>query len=352
MPGAGRPLKVLIRADASLEIGSGHVMRCLTLAGLLREEGAEVVFACRDLPGAMDGYLRAAGYRVILLPGHQADAVATGEALRSAFPDGADWLVVDHYGLDIAWERQLRPQARRLMVIDDLADRRHDCDLLLDQNYYADGDTRYAGLLPVECVTFLGPKYVLLRAEFVTTRQALRPRDGRIRRILLFFGGGDPANLTGQVLSYLQGIVGAEVAIDVVAGGANPHRPAIGALCDRIPGARFHSQVSNMAELMNNADLAIGAGGATTWERCVLGLPTLTFVLADNQLRTTQDLAAIGVIRYLGWGETASAELLREHIEYLQRSPDVMQGHVRKCLEIMSDWSGGRTIADAMLGDI
>ncbi|TLM66170.1 MAG: UDP-2,4-diacetamido-2,4,6-trideoxy-beta-L-altropyranose hydrolase [Deltaproteobacteria bacterium] len=352
MPGPRGNAKVLIRADASLEIGSGHVMRCLTLAGLLREEGAGVVFACRDLPGGMGDYLRAGGYDVALLPGRESDAAETAAALRTFFPDGADWAVVDHYGLDAAWERQLRPHARRLMAIDDLADRRHDCDLLLDQNYYADGATRYAGLLPPACVTYLGPQYVLLREEFASARQRLRLRDGRIRRILLFFGGGDPGNLTGRMLAYLQGFVPPEVALDVVVGGANPHKPEIAALCERIPGARFHCQVSNMAELMNNADLAIGAGGATTWERCVLGLPALTFVLADNQLRTTQDLAAIGVVRYLGWGEEATAELLREHVEYLLRNPGVMQGYARKCLDIMSGWTGGRTIAGAMLGAI
>lgn len=344
--------KVLIRVDASLEIGSGHIMRCLTLSRILREQGASVVFACRDLPGGMSDYLRVNGYDVALLTGKENDAVKTAAALRNIFPDGADWVVVDHYGLDIAWERQLRPHTRRLMAIDDLADRRHDCDLLLDQNYYANCDARYAGLVPDACVTFLGPKYVLLRDEFAAERQKLRQRDGQIRRILIFFGGSDPGNLTYRILSYLQGFLGPEIAIDVVVGSINPYKSTIEGLCNRTLNARFHCQVSNMAELMNNADLAIGAGGATTWERCALCLPTLTFVLAENQLKTTQDLAAIGVVRYLGWGDQATKELVREHVEHLMHNPDMMQGYAQKCLAIMNGWTGGKMIADAMLGTI
>lgn len=331
-PGFVCSQKVLVRADASLEIGSGHVMRCLTLAGQLREHGAEVVFVCRDLPGGMSEYLRAAGYGVILLPGHETDASATSAALRTAFPGGADWLIVDHYGLDIAWEQQLRPHARKLMVIDDLADRRHDCDLLLDQNYYRDLEHRYDGLVPPHCRKLLGPAYLLLREEFKIARKRLRQRDGSVRNVLVFFGGSDPANETRKAVEAFGQLNLPEVAVQVVVGAANPNREVLEKMCGELSKMTFHCQVSNMAEMITRADLGIGAGGSSMWERCFLGLPTITVVFADNQQRTTEDVAATGAIKYLGWSD--------------QLSPG---GYARTIAELVEDSESVRRIGAAAL---
>lgn len=303
-------MKILIRTDASVEIGSGHLMRCLTLAEQLRAGGAEVAFVCRELPGAMFDLLQARGYRFARLPAEetgkvpqQLDAGETVEAAGQLFPGGADWLVVDHYGLDAIWERLLRPYTHRLMVIDDLANRGHDCDLLLDQNYYRNQDLRYQGLVPEQCEMLLGPAYVLLRPEFAEARQRMRVRDGNVRRILVFFGGSDPTNQTQKAVEALRLLGRRDIKVDVVVGSANPNRKAIQALCDKSPNMAFHCQVSNMAELILKADLGIGAGGAAMWERCYLGLPTLTVVFAANQERTTEDVAEIGAIEYLGWSD-------------------------------------------------
>jgi UDP-2,4-diacetamido-2,4,6-trideoxy-beta-L-altropyranose hydrolase len=299
---------IVFRTDASVEIGSGHLMRCLTLADQLRGDGTEVAFICRDLPGGMFDLLDARGYRNARLdlaatsPRLQHDdARATIEALTQLFPGSVDWLVVDQYELDAEWERLLRPLSRKLMVIDDLANRSHDCDLLLDQNYYRDLDSRYLGLVPEQCVTLLGPGYVLLRPEFARARQRLRARDGIVRRILVFFGGSDPTNETEKVMAALRLLGRPDIDVDVVVGLANPKRDAIHALCDALPNVSFHCQVSNMAELILSADVGVGAGGAAMWERCYLGLPAITVVFAANQARTTEDVAATGAIAYLGW---------------------------------------------------
>lgn len=241
------------------------------------------------------------------------DCALTAEALRL---DGrsVDWLIVDHYGLDATWERCMRPFAKRIFVIDDLADRQHDCDALLDQNLYVETTRRYDGLVPAHCAVFLGPAYALLREEFHAIRPKTRVRDGRVRRILVFFGGGDPTNETAKALEALRLLGRTDIAVDVVVGSANPHREAVRTLCGQMPNTAYHCQVDNMAELMVAADLAVGAGGSTTWERCYLGLPTLTVVTAENQLATTRALAQAGGARYLGWFHEVDAGHLAQAI--------------------------------------
>lgn len=204
----------------------------------------------------------------------------TIEVAHKLFPDGINWVVVDHYDLDVQWERSIRSFAYHLFVIDDLADRMHDCDLLLDQNYYLDLEIRYNDLVPHSCRKLLGPSFILLRDEFINQKRALRKRDGFIKHILVFFGSSDPTNQTKRVLDALVLLQLNEIEIDVVVGMSNPHRNSIKEHCDQSLGLNFYCQVSNMAELISKADLAIGAGGGAMWERCYLGLPTITVVFA------------------------------------------------------------------------
>ncbi len=283
-------------------------MRCLTLAEDLRKTGGEVSFVCRAGAGDAIDLIRERGFRMQILDAMadwRADAEQTTRALATR--GLLDWIVVDHYGLDAQWESRLRAGSQHILVIDDLANRDHDCDALLDQNFYVGAAQRYTGRVPADCRLFLGPAYALLRAEF--REAACRPRDrsGPVRRLLVTFGATDPTDETGKVLAALRTLDSRALAVDVVVGAANPRREQIEALCTTLPSVRCHVQTSHMAELMWAADLAVGAGGATTWERCVLGLPSLTVVIADNQLQTTTDLAAAGAIRYLGWAENLAA---------------------------------------------
>lgn len=310
-------MTVAIRTDASVEIGTGHVTRCLTLANELRERGADVEFVCREHPGHLCGSIELAGYRVNRLPppgaaraqgspahGHWLGVSQDVDAreTRSILGKGKRlrWIVVDHYSLDESWETAMRSVADRVMVIDDLADRRHDCDLLLDQNYYRDLESRYDGLVPSGCRKLLGPRYALLRREFIELRRKLRNRDGAVRRILVFFGGTDPTNETAKAIQSVAALNRPDIEVDVVVGESNPNRDQIASVCGATRGFRFHCEIHNLAELMVLADLAIGGGGATTWERCYLGLPTIVLVLAKNQRRAMVDLAEVGAIINLG----------------------------------------------------
>jgi UDP-2,4-diacetamido-2,4,6-trideoxy-beta-L-altropyranose hydrolase len=300
--------QVAIRTDASSVIGAGHVMRCLTLAEELRGIGFDISFVCRVGDGDGIDIINNRGFRTHAredASDWRADADRSTQALSGQAP--IDWIVVDHYGLDWRWESHMRGTARHILVIDDLANRNHDCEVLLDQNFYAGAARRYEGRVPAACQLFLGPAFALLRNEFREAARRPRERSGCVRRLLVTFGATDPTDETGKVLAALRSLTSPVLEADVVVGVGNQRREQIEAQCDALRGVRCHVQTSRMAELMWNADLAIGAGGATTWERCVLGLPALTVVIAPNQLQTTTDLADAGAIRYLGRAEDLAA---------------------------------------------
>lgn len=303
-----RSLSVIFRTDSSVTIGSGHVMRCLTLADVLRRRGADCLFICSEHEGNLFGLIRDRGFAVVGLPVLSDWASDAAQSKVSIGKTVVDWLIVDHYSLDARWEKEMRLLCHNLMVIDDLADRPHDCDLMLDQNYYRNQNQRYDGLIPEHCVSILGPAYVLLRQEFQVARQQLKLRDGTIQRILVFFGGSDPANQTQLALKALEQLQIPGISVDVVVGASNPNRDSIRTLCERLSGVTYHCNVSNMAELIANADLGIGAGGSAMWERCFLGLPTITVVSADNQLLTTEDMAELGAIDYIGKSDSIAVD--------------------------------------------
>ena len=316
--------------DSSTQIGSGHLMRCLTLAGQLRREClAEVHFICRDLAGNLSHLIREQGLALHLLPRHEAaeglegyaawlmvtqeaDARETIELLRGL--GRSELLVVDHYALDACWEREMRPWAKEIFVIDDLANRRHDCDVLLDQNFYLDREGRYTGLVPEHCRMLLGPAHALLREEFYEAKSHCRERRGELKNLFIFYGSSDLTDETSKAIqAVLQaGLPGAQV--QVVVGGSNPQKKKVEALCRQHKFIHYYEQVDNMAELMNAADLMIGAGGTTTWERCFLGLPSVVTAIADNQVQICEDCHTAGVIEYLGFYDVVRAQDIAEGI--------------------------------------
>ena len=300
---------VCFRVDASIDIGSGHVMRCLTLAEALKEQGAACFFICRAHSGHFIDYIRGKGFTVFPLEcvdalsspdlskdnqnalshadwlgsSWQADADETRIYLEKVKPD---WLIVDHYALDQQWELTLKPRYQKLAVIDDLADREHVCDLLLDQTL-GRKESDYKDLVPDKCTLLLGAKYALLRPEFLQWRDySLRRRvSPKLDKLLITLGGVDKDDATGQILRALcQSHLPKDCEITVVMGATALHLKNVQALAKTLPWQiEIKVNVSNMAELMSNADLAIGAAGSTSWERCCLGLPTLMVVLAENQ---------------------------------------------------------------------
>ena len=324
----------VIRADASTSIGSGHVMRCLTLAHRLKKEkNVKVVFVMRVLPGNLIDMVEKQGFEVLkLLPANQkyslngyglwltvpmeVDAQQTIEVLQHYLQehcfDVADRLIVDSYALNEQWEQVLRPYCREIMVIDDLANRKHDCDILLDQNFYLNKDVRYAGLVPEHCKMLLGPEHALLREEFYEAKKHLRKRDGNIRNILVFYGGSDLTNETEKAIKALVQLhdEGYNFTADVITGVSNSRREKIKNLCSKYHFFHYYCQVSNMAEFMNKADLMLGAGGSTTWERLYMELPTLVTAVAENQIQGCRDCSQAGLIDYLGESEKVTVDVI------------------------------------------
>lgn len=298
-------------------------MRCLTLADALREQGAACTFVCREFPGNLIDVIRQRNYPVhpLLsvvsgakpLPEADDDAPLSHAAWLGATPreDARqtrtalgnalfDWLIVDHYGIDVRWERSLRPLCRGLMVVDDITDRKHDCDVLLNQNLgrrVAD----YDGLTPADCQICTGPEHALLRPEFAAWRpySLARRTTSRLDRLLITMGGVDKDNATGMVLDALRNCpLPTACRISVVMG---PHAPWLGQIrrqsIDMPWATEVLLNVGNMAELMANSDLAIGAAGSTTWERCALGLPSIIVALAENQRAISCALDAAGAAK-------------------------------------------------------
>jgi len=339
-------MRFFIRTDASLQIGSGHVMRCLTLANELRQKAC-VSFICLDLPGNMCNFIEKEGFFVHRLQSlgsnWQTDAMKT-IAILATEKQLIDWLIVDHYYLDVQWEMAMRPYADKIMLIDDMANRRHDCDILLDQNLHADMEKRYHGLVPQHCKQLLGPKYALLRPEFSSARKTFRKRNGDIKRILIFMGGSDPTNETAKALTAIKLLNRPDITVNVVVGESNPHKVKIQQICAELPDATYHCQVSNMAELMVKADLAIGAGGSTNWERCCLGLPSIVMTIAENQEDLTNVLHEQGYLISLGQRQKVLAETIAQNLCDILNNPERMLSFVDRGKQLV-DGNGAKRVS-------
>ena len=342
-------------------MGTGHVMRCLTLAKILKDRGGKVEFICRKHYGNLIDKIRLNGFMVYELElsskfsldkqtsysswlgdTQENDAYECIQILKSK---KTDWLIVDHYALNQEWQSNLKSCYKRIMVIDDLADRRHDCDLLLDQNFFGEATyQRYLDLVPPQCRQLLGPHYALLGPEYAQLHPLVPPRT-ELRRVLVFFGGVDPSNLTSRALEALMDPALEHIAVDVVLGRQSPHHKLVEDLVAQRPFTTLHGPLPSLAGLIARADLAIGAGGTTTWERACLGLPSLVVAIAANQLPFAQALDQAGHLQFLGDRATVVAQQIR--FALLTR---IAKPFTELPINKLTDGWGASRLAIAMLG--
>jgi UDP-2,4-diacetamido-2,4,6-trideoxy-beta-L-altropyranose hydrolase len=331
-------MRIAFRTDTSSQIGTGHFMRCLTLADELKRQGVQIRFISRNLPAHLSDMLYAKGMEYVPLSidvaqepvddlAHSnwlgtSQAKDAQETIQTLADHLWDWVVVDHYALDARWESAVRACTKQLIVIDDLADRLHDCDVLLDQNFYADMQTRYSGKVPVHCQLLLGPRYALLREEFRKLREQIKPHTGEVKRILVFFGGVDAGNYTSHAIKALVAMNSA-LDVDVVIGEQHPYREQIQNDCIA-HGYVCHVQTTRMAELLADVDLAIGAGGTVMWERSCLGLPVISLCVAENQRKQIADAAEAGLLFAPTSGKNV-VNTIRHHTKVLLENPALLK---------------------------
>jgi len=259
----------------------------------------------------------------------------------------ATWLIVDHYALDAEWQAHQRRYVDKIFVVDDLADRPHDCDVLLDQNYPLAGDS-YGVLVPDGCLVLQGPTYALLRDEFKLARATLRPRVGEVGHVMISFGGVDGTNETAKALHALACPDVDDLTADVVVGGTNPHVEELRARTKAMPRVTLHVQATNMAKLTSLADLAICAGGSSAWERCCLGLPSVMIAAVEHQVPFARALAEGGYALYLGDRASVGHEDIAKVVASVRQDPPLLSGLSRRGMDLV-DGRGSERVVKLML---
>ena len=338
-------MKVIFRVDSSLKMGTGHVMRCLTLAQVLKDNGANVKFICRKHQGNLIDKIHSSGFTVneleVLREIEVDDKLAHSHWLGATQQQDADdcinilkaekldWLIVDHYALDEQWQKRLKPYCEKLMVIDDLADRKHQCDILLDQTFGRQQED-YLAFTTKGCELLLGSQYALLRPEFSKWRKYSIERRSKpeFKKLLVNMGGVDVDNITEKALDELKiSSLPNDLHITVVMGGTASHLESVKSKAITLPcKTEVKVDVGNMAEIMANSDIAIGAAGSTTWERCCLGLPTIQIVIAKNQQFLAETLACRNIVKL--------AKEIKETTCLLENSSEWMKDVGNSALEI------------------
>lgn len=375
--------KIVFRVDASTRIGSGHVMRCLTLAEELRDAGIKVVFISRSHEGNLNGLIQNKGFELYELSSggqectidtireeyagwlgttQDADAAETIEILKNNKPD---WVIVDHYAIDECWEQLVRPYVKKIMVIDDLADRKHDCNLLLNPGIEPDLEDRYVKLVPAYTILMVGSQYCILRPEF-DIEKSRQPADiiqwKRPRRVLVMFGGNDISGNTMEALEVLLNLMPSGIIVDVVVSAINQDQKRIRCFCEDHIGFTMHLSSTHVASLMVRADFAVGSGGGSTWERLYLRCPSILKIVAENQRKPLEYLAYVGLLQLYSTSEELGVALKSAFDNGLPIPADVVRNGVKTiskcildklvCLKMINCWDVRRTylwLQDAQL---
>jgi UDP-2,4-diacetamido-2,4,6-trideoxy-beta-L-altropyranose hydrolase len=372
-------IRVLFRVDASKYIGSGHVIRCRTLARSLLAYGVEIIFISRVFDGNLI-FLLSDEFQVIQLPNacdqansikpqnytdysndydkwlgcsQEFDAAQTISYLKLSGISSADWLVVDHYSLDSTWETKvsqyLSPSysARcSVLAIDDLANRCHSAQLLLDQNFYAEfTEHRYTNLICKSCKPLLGPNYALLSNEYSTLHNLIPIRTS-ISRVIIYFGGVDADNNSLIALKAFDCQELAHICVDVILGIQNPNHSIIQEVTDSLPHATLFAPQPSLAPLIARADLSIGAGGSTSWERACLGLPSIVYSLSENQEDLSQSAHDHGFIELLE--NPCCSRHIRNSVINFMSNPTKLST-MSSIAHQMCDGAGSNRVAELML---
>jgi UDP-2,4-diacetamido-2,4,6-trideoxy-beta-L-altropyranose hydrolase len=330
--------RAVIVANASVSVGGGHLRRCLSLGKSLAAAGWKVIVAASD-----------PAFATMMVGPEKIDVVAVQEyaakILLEAFPDGCDLLIVDHYGLDASFETGCRGWAKLILVVDDLADRRHDCDILLDQT--PDRQiSAYQALIPVPCQFLAGARYALLRPNFGAMGKVRRPTAERVQRGHISFGATDPDDMTSIAIGAFESS-GLKLQLDIILGGGAPHIERVKAASANFAGgeAKVHVEISDPASIVRHADIAMGAGGVSALERCCLGIPSLIVSVADNQTGNAVGIARAGAAEFVGKKSEIDCSMLASRLRELAGDSKRREA-MAACGRELCDGLGSERVAD------
>ena len=361
-------MKIVFRVDASKQIGTGHLVRCVTLAKELTKNGAYCIFLSRDHEGNLLNYVEKNGFELKTLEnnkgyssndkslnnlfhsswlssGQTCDANQTISLIKDLSPD---WLVVDHYGIDYRWHKLLRPYCKKILVIDDLADRKHDCDLLLDQNLVKDYKHRYDKLIGRNVTKLLGPNFALLQNEYTDIRRRIFSRKF-LDNILVYFGGSDLYNLTEYVTDILLKI-NYKKKVTLILDSKNPQLARIKDKIKDKKNFEMHNDLPSLANILKDVDVAIGAGGTATWERCALGVPSFVITIAENQKQIAAEMHKQGYIKLLGNCDDINSSILEKILTDIANNRIEIEEWSQYCLTLV-DGLGAKRVAEILTLD-
>lgn len=311
-------MNIIFRVDSYEAIGSGHLMRCLNLADQLSKSN-NIWFLTIASHYSLE-LIKRRGYKLLpienFLRGMQSkEEILNQDALKSISlikenDINADLLIVDSYALDISWEKKLRNFTKKIFVIDDLANRKHSCDMLLDQNLFENMESRYKLLTQKNTELLLGPHYAILGKEFSSKRNNITFRSNNIKKVLISFGGVDEHNFTGKLIKHLQSDKFKDIHFDVA---ITDNFVFLDELISMNTPDNFslHRNMDSLALLMKKNDIAIGAGGTTTWERLSMALPSIVITVSDNQVESIKLLNKMNLINWLGHYDSLRKTWLR-----------------------------------------
>ena len=305
---------LFIRVDASPEIGIGHIMRCLTLAQELKNNFDKIIFLTRKDSGDFTETIMKNEFEVIFIPTNNDSDIIKN--LITTYSENKNFLLIDHYDVDSNFESSLKNIFEKIFVIDDLANRKHDCDLLIDQNYYRDLNHRYKKLIQNDTITLLGSKYAIIRPEFRNINKKTIKKNSQIKKILVSFGGSDPTNECKKALDALCSIENNQFEIVAIVGIYNNKFERLKKLYEKYSNIKIYRHVNDLSRLMLNSDLFIGAGGTTTWERFYMGLPSIVTIISDDQKESIEFLSDMGHVINLGLAKNVT---MKTYIQTLQK---------------------------------
>ena len=295
--------KIFFRVDSGTKIGYGHLIRCLSLAENLKKY-YKVIFISSNLQGNIINELKIKKFPVYKLKSYSNHIDEKNDAKKTIllikkYGGQKNLMIVDNYGLSKKWENMIKPHVEKLVVIDDLVKRSHNCDLLVDQNVHTKMNGNYDKLVPNDCIQLLGPKYAMVRDQFVNLRKISKIRTFPIKRILVSFGGSDIENQTLPLLKIIKKS-NLDIHMDVIVGKSNLNKSRIKKICSTNKKFNYFEQTNKIPKLMLSADISIGSGGSTNWERCCLGLPAIISIVSKDQIDVTKALLEKKCIINLG----------------------------------------------------